>query len=420
MYLFRQSNGVYYTRIATPLSLQGNGFPKEIRLSLFTRERRLAYRRNIEQTKTIFELFDEAKALPLTFERFKQLLNDEINQLRESFNHQATDHLSKCRPITSTGKLQKVKTALVINSKTLDQFVESKRLEKVTNLTLKQLKQRNGDFLKFVEQLEGSSITSSVAMAYRDELLSRGLSHKTLRDYLAAIKQFMNWCVVQELIATNPFVHIKLPSKSSSSHSHRPRWGLKEVKRLFSSRAFNEQSLSFRWATKVIYFHGCRPSEACQLSVADIKISEPFPTISFTDNGEQQHLKNAASKRQVPIHEDLLKMGFLDYVKARHDQKHLQLFDFIPRGKDLDWSKDYRDTMGEVLTACGFKAGKRPTAYSFRHTFIDELKKSGVPEHIVSQIVGHKNHSMTFGHYGKALKPELLKDAVDRFKLTKE
>ncbi|HHF3020745.1 TPA: DUF6538 domain-containing protein [Vibrio diabolicus] len=87
MYLFRQSNGVYYTRIATPLSLQGNGFPKEIRLSLFTRERRLAYRRNIEQTKTIFELFNEAKALPLTFERFKQLLNDEINQLRESFNH---------------------------------------------------------------------------------------------------------------------------------------------------------------------------------------------------------------------------------------------------------------------------------------------------------------------------------------------
>ncbi|WP_052446983.1 hypothetical protein [Vibrio campbellii] len=100
-------------------------------------------------------------------------MNDEINQLRESFNHQATDHLSKCRPITSTGKLQKVKTALVIDLKTLEQFVESKRFEKVTNLTLKQLKQRSGDFLKFVEQLEGTSITSSVAMAYRDELLVR-------------------------------------------------------------------------------------------------------------------------------------------------------------------------------------------------------------------------------------------------------
>jgi hypothetical protein len=70
MYLFRQSNGVYYTRIATPLSLRGNGFPKK-----FTRERRLAYRRNIEQTKTIFALFDEAKALPLPFQRFKQWNN---------------------------------------------------------------------------------------------------------------------------------------------------------------------------------------------------------------------------------------------------------------------------------------------------------------------------------------------------------
>ena len=60
------------------------------------------------------------------------------------------------------------------NSDAIYRFIESKRLEKVTNLTFKQLKQRNGDFLKFVEQLEGSSITSSIAMAYRDEFFGRG------------------------------------------------------------------------------------------------------------------------------------------------------------------------------------------------------------------------------------------------------
>uniref|UniRef100_UPI0011B819CD tyrosine-type recombinase/integrase n=1 Tax=Vibrio kanaloae TaxID=170673 RepID=UPI0011B819CD len=62
----------------------------------------------------------------------------------------------------------------------------------------------------------------------------------------------------------------------------------------------------------------------------------------------------------------------------------------------------------------------RPTAYSFRHTFIDELKRSGVPEHIVSQIVGHRHNSMTFGHYGSVLEPEHLRDAVNNFKLSLE
>ncbi|EPJ2791001.1 DUF6538 domain-containing protein [Vibrio parahaemolyticus] len=373
MYLFRQPNSVYYTRVAIPTSLQKNGFPKEIRLSLVTRDRRMAYKRNLDQTKVIFELFELAQTKSLPFPDFKQKLNADINKLRVSFNKQTVDGNSTCRLLSETYEPKPNKQIPAINSDSLDRFIESKRLEKVTNLTLKQLKQRNGDFLKFVEQLEGSSITSSVAMAYRDELLGRGLSHKTLRDYFAAIKQFMNWCVVQELMNTNPFAHVKLPTKSSSSHSQRQRWGEKELPRLFSSQAFQKQDLSFQWATKVMMLHGCRPSEACQLRVADIHIDSPVPIISFTDSGEQQHLKNVSSKRQVPIHKRLLESGFLDYVKARQQQKQAQLFDFIPRGKDLDWSKDFRDIMGDVLTACGFKAGIRPTAYSFRHTFVDEL-----------------------------------------------
>lgn len=116
-------------------------------------------------------------------------------------------------------------------------------------------------------------------------------------------------------------------------------------------------------------------------------------------------------------HQRLLESSFLDYVKERKQHKKIQLFDFIPRGKDIDWSKDFRDSMGDVLTACGFKAGNRPTAYSFRHTFVDELKQANVEEHVVAQIVGHKNTSMTYGHYGKQLPAENLVQAVNTFTL---
>lgn len=177
MYLFRQSNSVYYTHVAIPTSLQKNGFPKEIRLSLATRDRRMAYKRNLDQTKVIFELFELAQTKFLPFPDFKQKLNAEINKLRVSFNKQTGDGDSTCRLLSETYEPKPNKQIPSITNDALNRFIESKRLEKVTNLTLKQLKQRNGDFLKFVEQQEGTSITSNVAMAYRDKLLGRGLSH---------------------------------------------------------------------------------------------------------------------------------------------------------------------------------------------------------------------------------------------------
>ncbi len=163
-------------------------------------------------------------------------------------------------------------------------------------------------------------------------------------------------------------------------------------------------------------YQGCRPSEACQLQVRDIELGE-LPCIHFTDEADYQKLKNATSKREVPIHKRLIEMGFLEFVQQRQKVRKKQLFDLTPRGDDNYWSKDFRDDFGDVLDAIGFQAGIRPTAYSLRHTFIDELKQAYVEEHIVAQIVGHKLEGMTFGRYGKMLPVELLVDAVNRFEL---
>ncbi|WP_233902189.1 site-specific integrase [Vibrio campbellii] len=163
-------------------------------------------------------------------------------------------------------------------------------------------------------------------------------------------------------------------------------------------------------------YHGCRPSEACQIQVRDIQRGI-LPCIEFTDSGNVQRLKNASSKRVIPVHPKLLELGFMQYVERRIKAKQRQLFDLTPRGDDKDWSKDYRDTLGDVLDTIGFKAGKRATAYSFRHTFIDELKRASVEEHLVSQIVGHKHQTMTYGRYGKQLEPEQLAEALNRFGL---
>ena len=62
---------MYYTRIATPLSLRESGYPNELKFSLLTRERKTAYRRNVEQVQLLHALFEKAIALSLTLVEFK-------------------------------------------------------------------------------------------------------------------------------------------------------------------------------------------------------------------------------------------------------------------------------------------------------------------------------------------------------------
>ncbi|MCU8509364.1 hypothetical protein M2G40_16300 [Vibrio vulnificus] len=119
MYLLRLPNSVYYTRIATPLSLRSSGYPKEFKFSLLTRERKVAYLRNIEQVQLLHALFDKAITTSLSFAAFKAELSNAINELRKAYKHQPETQTSA--PLLSAA-LNKRKAKVCIDSQTLDEF----------------------------------------------------------------------------------------------------------------------------------------------------------------------------------------------------------------------------------------------------------------------------------------------------------
>ena len=53
------------------------------------------------------------------------------------------------------------------------------------------------------------------------------------------------------------------------------------------------------------------------------------------------------------------------------------------------------------------------TFHSFRHTFIDQLKQLDVPDGKIQELVGHANHSITTGRYGKPYRPAALKEIIE-------
>ncbi|EJV0275562.1 tyrosine-type recombinase/integrase [Vibrio parahaemolyticus] len=427
MYLIKLSNNVFYTRISTPAILQTSlGYPREIRLSLFTKYRRLATKRNAQLASAIHTLHEQALAENIPYTDFKISLSTKVAEIRQQFcsNLPHVDNpQSKCRSMSIETRAmpapeESVNSRLIGAQELtteLNNFIRSKRLEQVTPLTLTQLNQRCTNFLSYLAKQE-ICLSAKAANTYRDHLIEKGLSAKTVKEYIAANKQFFDYCERIELIEKNVFKAIKAPkSRVAKASQQRDRWQLKELKKLFSSSEYRKKEVQFNWTTKIQLYHGCRPSEVCQLTTSDIQIIEGVPCITISDSEADQRLKTSNALRIVPLHNQLINEGFLEYVQGRREQKQKQLFDYKPHGDNKDWSFRYRTNLGKLQTAIGMKPNARPTAYSFRHTFIDELKIADIPEHIVAEIVGHAHPNITFGRYGKQAKIHQLHEAVNKF-----
>ncbi|WP_244663322.1 tyrosine-type recombinase/integrase [Vibrio harveyi] len=409
-----------------PKSLRDNGFPFDLKISLLTKRRDEAVERNFILVPPLKKLIDEA------FQEndaasFRLKVDELVNYVREGFSLRDMVRLPvrQVRTASSLSSLTAVNTVepptikpkiVITPENALEEFIVSKQHAKVRPLTIEQLNQRTAHFLTPLTIDCVSKITSADALRFRDRLYKEGRSYKTNKDYLASCRQFFKWCKQMNYISENPFQEIVVQEKAKkkSQDEERERWSTKDLTKLFKSSEYQSKPEEFKWITNIMLYHGLRPTEACQLRVADVRTKDGYQCFAVSEDGENQHVKTASSVRYVPIHSTLIERGFLDYVAKRKSARCIQLFSYKPDGKWEDWSKRYCQQFGRLQTAVGMPAKARPTAYGFRHTFIDELKQAGVEESMVAQLVGHTYSSMTFGRYGKKYPIQKLVCAIEQ------
>lgn len=404
MYLLKIASGTYYTRICLPKSLRDVGYPFDIKFSLLTKSRSIAIERNCYATiklKQLITSFD----VSFDNEQFKKAVAHAITELRSGWacSPDSTSPISMATP-TQTKPILPL-------SKALKAFIDSKSKEPIRPLTIKQLTQRIQHFIDFISDGELADIGSDDAMRYRDHLLNEGRSSKTNKEYIAALRQFMSYCVVMKWIRISPFDGISLPRQAPKPlDEQRIRWSLDDINKLLR-HTYSQQNIEFKWTTLLLLYSGMRPSEACQLRLADIDTAKQV--IRVTNAGETQYIKNQSSIRDIPIHKHLIERGFLGYVAARRDSGSKQLFSYTPSGINVEWSKQYCKALALVQESLKMKPNQRPTAYSFRHTFIDQLKQLGHSESLISQLVGHAGQSQTMNRYGKKYPIKTLEPVIN-------
>ena len=473
-YLLRNRNGNYYSRVPFPLELKQLGFPRELRMSLLTKDRAIASFRNLmaahgiksliegfrvneellekvrekrekfrinemvepylealrkEMQATILERNRAAKKAEKEVETLQtQLIEAQIKQqatvakvktVVEAVKHKAKIDLEAAkqeRKITENiqHQLSGVREQLTLEQLQTE-FIKRKQADDITIRSLRQLKTRTSAFVEFAGK---DCFVHDVRFKEADAFLhylstSQNLTDKTIKDYKAASSQMLAYATKMEYTNTNPFENIRVKGGNAKP---RERWSRPQLKKLLSSPNFTEhacKNIDDFWIPLIMLFTGARPAEICQLQTSDVVNQDNFLCLSISEDGDEQSIKTGNAKRLVPIHSKLLDLGFHQFVDQRRSQGSTQLFACKATGEYKEWAKNFERRFDRYLNKLGFIAGQRPTSYSFRHTMVDELQQLDISEHVVADLVGHSKKGFTFQHYGKRTPLKRLKEVIE-------
>ena len=146
---------------------------------------------------------------------------------------------------------------------------------------------------------------------------------------------------------------MKLRKKNKAS-TERDKFTEQELKKIFSKKDYLYTTLPFikkgkyanYWIPLIGVFSGMQANEICSLYIDNVRESSGnhrekrwcFDILEEL-NRPQKKLKNLSSRRVVPIHETLLDLGFIDFIKLlksvkypNREWKEKRLFEELPFG----------------------------------------------------------------------------------------
>lgn len=252
-------------------------------------------------------------------------------------------------------------------------------------------------------------------------LIQTGNSPVTSKQKVGILKTIFNSAINKELLAANPTAFFKLPHK----RPYKPRVGfsLEDLESIFRSPVYTQGYLPLGggriaafWLPLMALFTGARLEELAQLRVSDVKIAKDhghYLIISDLGNPTAK-LKNAQSRRNIPIHPILIACGFLQHVKERHSGYLFPDLKMDPRGKRSgyfsNWFSVYlRKKVGITDT--------RKVFHSFRHTFKDLCRTCGIEESVHDALTGHTTSSVSRQYGNDQFPMPPLFNAIGHFEI---
>lgn len=276
------------------------------------------------------------------------------------------------------------------------------------------------DLVKFIGHNDARRLTKQNLMEWRDDRL-KTLSPKTVSDvYLASVRTVLNWARTNDKLPANVAQDVRQEVPKKVRGREKGFTDKEATAILIAARDYvpaitdnpatmelRQTTAAKRWAPALCAFSGARVTEVTQLRKEDFRKEGETHVMRITpDAGTVK----AGDYRDVPLHPQLIDMGFIDFLDASPAGP---LFFRDTKGRNpVTASQMVAGRVSGWLQDAGLiPAGVQPN-HGWRHRFKTVGEEEGISRRTLDAIQGHAGKTAGDDYGDVTLKAR--KAAIDR------
>lgn len=252
------------------------------------------------------------------------------------------------------------------------------------------------------EGIRGLAAPDLIAKAEAEGLPTAGLA--TVKKQLRAMSAVMNFAVQrlaaisEEPISSSGMLRsiAKAARRSESRSAEEKHYTRRDLAAIFSSPLFKGQwqppqsdfGQALYWLPLLMIYTGARREELSQLLVSDVRQDQDSGIwyLSIAP-GEGKTVKTASSRRRVPLHDDLLELGFIDYRNSLAAEG--RIFPKLKAHPDNGYGHAVGKAWAKYLKEVIKLNSQASPSHGFRHTFKTLCREVGIETAVSDWITGH-------------------------------
>lgn len=398
--------------------LDGTGIDLDIRTDLYAKLKELFRKGSIAQREALLHYSEEKSAFSFSLptQRAANTLNPTDGLSAEPLTHVIQKYSEEMR----AAEIWSLKAAneredcfdvlkeILGNDHTF-RAVATSQARNVKEVLMRLPKNRNK-----MAKTRGLSILEQIKIE-DTEALSVGSVNK----YLQCYSSLFLWAVKNGYADKNPFEGMSLRESSKKKRDQFTPEQIKSMLHELKAQKDRETIADYAyWGTLIGIYTGARLNEIASLTPNDIREENGIWYFDINDKDEMKRLKTNAAMRRVPIHSNLIALGFLDYVDSIKSigTADIRVLHNLTYSEKEGWGRKLGRWFNTTfLENRGIKK-KGLSFHSLRHTAITTMRRAGIERPIVQAIVGHEPDGVTEEVYTHGYDLSQLQTAIEAIK----
>lgn len=249
------------------------------------------------------------------------------------------------------------------------------------------------------------------------------LSPRTVQRHERTLSRVLDFAVFSGKLVCNPYKEFVMNDKvlntllSVREDTSRLLWH-DEFQEMLATEKWNSQKTAIDdpiyWMPLLARLSGLRSEEALQLKPSDIRSDEGIWYI-IVQKGTGQSVKSQNARRHIPLHSQLIELGFLELVKRQRRLQKKRIFAKVNRGKTkkLSFTSTYTKKFTYYRKSRGLYEARRDH-HALRTTFNTACVKRKMPDTARRYLMGHQNPDVGIRNYlPEGFPLETLKELIE-------